>query len=202
MNYRNIEYLLTKFNLVLASGSPRRVNLLKQAGFGFRQIIPDIEENNHDRRPPYQLAVSLAEKKARAIIGKINCNEIILGCDTIVILNDLILGKPKTSAEAVQMLKSLSGVRHTVCSGVVLLSSQGKMEGGYELSDVYFKNVSDRQINEYVSSGEPMDKAGAYGIQDIGVFLVDRVQGNIDNVTGLPMTLLDILAGKIVKDLG
>jgi septum formation protein len=201
MNYKNLHKLLEKYRLVLASGSPRRVKLLNEAGIGFRQVIPDIEESNSKDFKPYELATSLAEKKSRAVFKQTNDYEIILGCDTIVILNGNILGKPLSKEEAIKMLTDLTDNKHTVCSAIALMAPNGEEVSGYELTDVFFKQVSRREIVNYVDSGEPMDKAGAYGIQERGVFLVDRFDGNIDNVIGLPMALLDELAGRLEKKL-
>ncbi len=114
MKFRELERLLNKYRLVLASGSPRRVSLLRAAGIEFRQLIPDIDENDHAHPDPSGLAILLAQKKALAVSGEIVADEVILGCDTIVILNDLVLGKPESEAEAFEMLSALSGNRHTV----------------------------------------------------------------------------------------
>jgi len=201
MNYNNLRKLLNTYKLLLASGSPRRVRLLNDAGISFRQLIPDIDESNSKQFEPYQLAVHLARRKARAATNQAKDNEIILGCDTIVILNNKILGKPTSKQEAIQMLTDLAGNRHTVCSAVALVGPGENIVDGYELTDVFFKEVSFEDIENYVNSGEPMDKAGAYGIQERGVFLVDRFEGNIDNVIGLPMKLVDKLAGRLGEKL-
>lgn len=202
-NYFQINKLLKTFRLVLASGSPRRVKLLSDNGIAFRQLIPNIDESNSFNLGAYELATHLAEQKAKAALEIIEDNELILGSDTIVVLNDEILGKPRSFDDAVSMLTRLSGQKHIVCSAIALLDKFGHVASGYELTDVYFKPVSIDQIEAYVKSGEPMDKAGSYGIQEIGKFLVDRINGNIDNVIGLPMTLLEKLSGKLsdLKDL-
>jgi len=196
-NYNNLHKLLKKQRLVLASGSPRRVYLLNDIGIKFRQVIPDIHEDNNIHRDPFQLATILAIEKARAIIDILELDEIVLGCDTIVILDGKIMGKPCSKEEARIMLSRLSGNTHTVCSGVAFYDAYGNNVSGYEKTDVVFKKVSPEAIKEYVETGEPLDKAGAYGIQDRGVFLVDRVIGNIDNVIGLPRFLVDELACKL-----
>jgi septum formation protein len=201
MNYNKLRKLLEKYSLVLASGSPRRVRLLNDAGIAFRQLIPDIDESNSKHLKPYELATLLAEEKSQAALVQSNNNEVILGCDTIVVLNNRILGKPSSKEEAIRMLTDLAGNKHTVCSAVALLTRESEIISDYELTDVYFKKVAKQEIENYVDSGEPMDKAGAYGIQERGVFLVDRFAGNIDNVIGLPMSLLDELAGRLVEKL-
>lgn len=196
-NYKNIDLLLRHCRLILASGSPRRVRLLKDVKIPFRQIVPEIDESNFNHSNPYELAVHLAEQKARVIMSRINPGDVVLGCDTIVVLKGRLMGKPLSADEAVKMLIQLSGNMHTVCSAVALLTREGDFISGYELSNVFFKKVSIDRIKQYVETGEPMDKAGSYGIQDRGVFLVDRVEGNIDNVIGLPLALLDEFAGKL-----
>lgn len=197
--YKNLDALLRKYRLVLASGSPRRVQLLKEAGIDFRQIIPEIDEKDNSYSDPSRQAVHLAARKSEAVRDRIESDEIILGCDTIVVFDDKTLGKPASKMDALKMLSSLSGQKHTVCTAIALLSVSGEMVKGFELTDVYFKRVSSDDIERYVETGEPLDKAGAYGIQDRGVFLVDSIRGNIDNVIGLPMTLLDRLAGRLAK---
>ncbi|MEW5923853.1 MAG: nucleoside triphosphate pyrophosphatase [Candidatus Zixiibacteriota bacterium] len=199
MKFRKLAYLLENQRLVLASGSPRRVFLLSEAGVRFRQLIPDIHEDNNLHTMPYRLATILAEKKAEAVLDRLENDEIALGCDTIVVLDGKILGKPTSPEDAVRMLKLMSGRMHVVCSAVALLDRDERMASGYELTDVYFNSVTEEQIVDYVKTGEPLDKAGSYGIQERGVFLVDRIEGNIDNVIGLPLMLLDDIAGKLAE---
>jgi septum formation protein len=197
-NYSNLAALLDKYELVLASGSPRRVRILKEAGIGFRQIIPDIDENGDPDIPPEQLAVHLAQKKARAVLSVVTDREVILGCDTIVVLKGKILGKPESKEHAFEILSRLSGHKHTVCSAAALSLKNGRTVSGYELTEVIFNPVTGEEIRGYIETGEPLDKAGAYGIQGFGAFLVDRYNGNLDNVIGLPMTLVNDLAGKLL----
>ena len=198
-NYINLNKLLANNKLILASGSPRRVYLLGKAGIKFEQIIPGIDENDEDWSNPYQTASRLAQKKAKAIAIKAPPNSVVLGCDTIVVINKKVLNKPASPEEALEMLLKLSGDCHTVCSAISLQQSNGLIVTDYELTDVYFNKIEKTQLIEYISSGEPLDKAGAYGIQGAGGFLVDRIEGNLDNVIGLPMKLLDYLAGRIIK---
>ena len=196
----NLHRLLNSYRLVLASGSPRRVKILAEGSIPFRQIVPDIDEDDHDISNPTDLAITLAEKKALAVRDMLSQNEIALGCDTIVILRGRILGKPKSPEDAFNMLSDLSGQRHTVCSAVALMNSRGNIKSGYELTDVYFNKVDGEDIRKYIATGGPLDKAGAYGIQEEGRFLVDRIKGNLDNVIGLPMSLLEELAAEILTD--
>ncbi len=200
MNLNNLNKLLENWRMVLASGSPRRVRLLKEAGIHFRQIIPDLDENNYNHREPYRLAVLLAEKKAEAVADLLDKDEFVMAGDTIVLLNGEILGKPTSPEEAFTMLSRLSGNKHTVCSALALREANGKMVSGFELTDVSFKSIDDIRLKEYIASGEPLDKAGAYGIQGSGGFLVDSIRGNLDNVIGLPMALLEQLAELLLKD--
>ena len=197
-NYSNLAALLEGYDLVLASGSPRRVRILTEAGITFRQIIPDIDENGGPEIPPEQLAENLARKKAKAVAAETTEDEIILGCDTIVVLNGVILGKPESKENAFEILSQLSGQQHTVCSAVALAKPDGRMVSGCEQTDVFFNAVTGDEIRKYIETGEPLDKAGAYGIQGFGAFLVDRYKGNLDNVIGLPMTLVNDLAGKLL----
>ena len=198
-NYFNLNKLLADNKLILASGSPRRVQLLKKAGIKFEQIIPGIDENGENWKQPYQAASDLAQKKAMAITQNAPMNSIVLGCDTIVVIGNEILNKPDSPKEALKMLTKLSGNRHTVCSAVSLQQTNGPLFTDYELTDVYFNKIEKSRLIEYISTKEPLDKAGAYGIQGAGGFLVDRIEGNLDNVIGLPMNLLDNLAGRIIE---
>lgn len=200
--YWHLNRLLERYNLILASGSPRRVKLLTEAGIAYRQIVPDVDEINHNSLSPCELAVHLAGAKAAAVLPQAGANDIVLGCDTIVVLDNEVLGKPRSPEEAVGMLSRLSGRKHIVCSAVALANTAAGIIDGHELTEVYFRQISERDIRDYVATGEPLDKAGAYGIQERGVFLVDRVVGNIDNVIGLPLTLVDELAGKLADKKG
>lgn len=197
-NYSNLAALLKNHDLVLASGSPRRVKILKEAGFGFRQVTPDIDENGGDVLPPERLAVHLAEKKAAVVAARATERDIILGCDTIVVLDGEIMGKPLSKKHAFEILSRLSGQKHIVISAVALMKRDGPCSSGFEQTEVIFNAVTDDDIHAYIKTGEPLDKAGAYGIQGFGAFLVDTYIGNLDNVIGLPMTLVNDLAGKLL----
>ncbi len=197
-NYSNLATLLDRYDLVLASGSPRRFRILTEAGITFRQIIPNIDENGGPEIPPEQLAEQLARKKAEAVRKETDEREVILGCDTIVVLDNAILGKPESKEHAFEILSLLSGRKHTVCSAVAFVKPDGRTISGYEQTDVFFNAVTDDEIRQYIETGEPLDKAGAYGIQGFGAFLVDTYKGNLDNIIGLPMTLVNDLAGKLL----
>lgn len=172
--------------------------MLSAIGINFVQRIPDIEENPCPGEPPYEYAVRLAEEKALEIAVGCEANDIVLGCDTIVVLGDQVLQKPTDRDDAHRLLSELSGKHHVVCSALALAGQTGLLTSGYELTTVYFHDVTPRQISDYILSGEPMDKAGAYGIQGMGSFLVDRIEGNLDTVVGLPRSLLDRLAGDVL----
>ncbi|MCP4704426.1 MAG: septum formation protein Maf, partial [candidate division Zixibacteria bacterium] len=164
MNYSNLNNLLINNKLILASGSPRRVKLLGDAGIKFKQIIPGIDENGCNWENPYQTASELAQKKAATILEDAPDNSVVLGCDTIVVIGNEVLGKPDSPDRALVMLTKLSGNCHTVCSAVSLQHVNGSAFTDYELTDVYFNQVKKPRLLEYISSGEPLDKAGAYGI--------------------------------------
>ena len=180
--------------LVLGSRSPRRVQLLAEFGVVFRQAISEIDEAQQLGEDPFRYAVRLAEDKALEVARRCDPDEIVIGGDTVVVLEGIILGKPSNRDEAVKTLLKLSGKRHTVCTALALAHGTGVLCSGAEGTEVYFNRVTSEQIERYVDTGEPMDKAGAYGIQGMGAFLVDRIEGNLDNVTGLPRALLDSLA--------
>jgi len=199
-NYSNLHRLLSTYQLILASGSPRRVRILNDAGIKFRQIIPNVDETIEDGLEPTAIATELAERKAAAVLELLENNQIAMGCDTIVVIDDEILGKPENKEEALEMLTKLSGHCHTVYTAVSLLPKNGRPVTGFEQTRVYFNSNNQVKLQEYIDSGEPMDKAGAYGIQGAGGFLVDRIEGNLDNVVGLPMSLLNELAGRILRN--
>lgn len=195
MEYSKLLKLTEKYKVILGSRSPRRVSLLKEIGLTFTQIIPKIEEVSFSNEDPYQFAERLAKEKAINVLKKAEINSLVIGCDTIVILNKQILGKPKDKNDAFQILSQLSGKNHEVCTAVAMADSSENIHSAYELTKVYFNKVSEKQILDYIDTGEPMDKAGAYGIQGMGRFLVDRIEGNLDNVIGLPRLTLVRLAG-------
>ena len=198
-NYFNLDKLLTIYRLILASGSPRRVKILTDAGIKFEQIIPDVDETFDRTIEPSEMAMKLAERKASAVQDTLTEDQVALGCDTIVVIENELLTKPKSRDDALKMLTRLSGNCHTVCTAVSLMTINGNSATGYDLTKVFFNDIKRNQLLEYIDSGEPMDKAGAYGIQGAGGFLVDRIEGNLDNVIGLPMKLLDDLAGRLMK---
>ncbi len=170
--------------LVLASHSPRRRELLLRAGIPFIVRPADIVEESRPGEVPEAHARRLARQKAEAVVAA--PGEIILGADTIVVAGDRMLGKPATPAEAVSMLELLSGRTHEVITGICLRAA-GRLVVDAERTCVRFVPMSRREIEEYVATGEPMDKAGAYGIQGPASKYIDRIEGCYFNVVGLPV---------------
>ncbi len=201
MAFEDLKALASKHKIVLGSGSPRRVKLLNEIEIEFTQIKPEIEENQNKNELPYDFAERLACEKAIAVSNFLSDSEIVIGCDTIVVLENQVLGKPIDEQEAFKILSLLSGKMHTVCTAVALAKNGNILKSGFELTDVYFNRVSEKEIKKYIASGEPSDKAGAYGIQGMGAFLVDRIDGNLDNVIGLPRMILSRIASEIIKNL-
>jgi septum formation protein len=194
-----LKALAQKRRLVLGSRSPRRVQLLAELGIGFRQEISELDEVQRPSEDPFRYAVRLAEDKALDVSRRCDPDEIVIGGDTVVVLDGVILGKPSDRDEAIASLLRLSGKRHTVCTALALVNGTGVLCSGAENTEVYFNHVTREQVAHYVDTGEPMDKAGAYGIQGMGAFLVDRIEGNLDNVVGLPRALLNSLSNEACR---
>ena len=174
-------------NLILASASPRRRSLLEGLGLEFRVIPPDFDEEGVSGQAPDDLVAALARGKALAV-AKNNPGALVIGADTVVVLGGEILGKPKDAADAASMLKRLSGNTHTVKTGVCIARGRDALQlSAVESTEVTFGMLSEELIQRYVATGEPLDKAGAYGIQEIGATLVCRVNGCYFNVVGLPL---------------
>ncbi|HOP07396.1 MAG TPA: Maf family protein [candidate division Zixibacteria bacterium] len=199
MTSKSIIQLASLRPLILGSGSPRRFRLLTEAGVTFTRIVPQTEEAMKPNEAPYAYAERLAGEKALEVSRENANSAVVLGCDTIVVLNGEVLGKPENEQEAFEILSRLSGQTHVVCTAIALAVDGKLTMSGYELTEVHFNSVTSKQIREYITSGEPMDKAGAYGIQGMGAFLVDYIEGNLDNVIGLPGKLLDELAARLLS---
>jgi septum formation protein len=172
--------------LILASKSPRRCQLLKDAGFIFSVETMEVDESFPDDLEPHQVAEYIALKKAQAFQSALT-DEIVITADTVVIVDDKILGKPVDHQEAFDMIKSMSGRSHEVMTGVALVEK----EHIFTFSDtttVDFKTLTDQEINYYIENYKPFDKAGAYGIQEwIGMIGIERIEGCYFNVVGLPV---------------
>ena len=171
--------------LYLASQSPRRTELLTQVGIDHTVVSSSYEESNEGYDSPIEMVKAQALGKARCAVG-IPEGGIVLGADTIVVLDNEVLGKPQDEADARQMLERLSGRSHSVVTGVALLIKGDEVVFHNE-TKVYFKELATFEIESYIASGEPMDKAGAYGIQGKGALWVEKIEGSYTNVVGLPV---------------
>jgi septum formation protein len=181
--------------VILASGSPRRHYLLNIIGLKHEVVPSQIEEIYSDQLLPWQVTEFLAKSKANDVFRH-HPDHIVLAADTIVVLEDEILNKPADKNEAFTMLRRLAGRSHKVITGVALVyrdteSSQKKSIVFHVVTDVTFANLSDDEIHAYIATGSPMDKAGAYGIQDdMGCFFISKIEGDYYNVVGLPIQML------------
>jgi len=184
--------------IILASGSPRRTELLHKVGIPHEIIVSNADENVTGN--PIEQVEEIAMRKATAVMeGLLDKDDtIVIAADTIVVSGDDILGKPADAAEAFAMLKKLQGANHEVYTGVVLLADGGDTQVFFDVAEVTFHPLSDETINAYIATGEPFDKAGAYGIQEKGAALVDRINGDFYTVMGLPVSKVCIA----LKELG
>ncbi len=191
--------------LILASQSPRRKYLLEQVGLSFKIVPSRVDEQNTDNVSPEILVKTLAEAKAREVAGDYP-EHWIIGADTIVLINGSVLGKPDSVDAARDMLQQLSGNMHQVLTGYTICNlNRNKCITDMERTDVYFKRLKQAEIEWYLQSNEPFDKAGAYAIQGLGMFLVKQIKGSYSNVVGLPVCeVMDRLyrAGVIEPDVG
>lgn len=176
--------------VILASASPRRREILKDAGLRFRVVESEVDEDLSVPLPPHELARSLALRKAGDVAGREN-NAVIIAADTIVVLGERLLGKPRTVGEARRMLAALSGREHAVVTGFAVIDSgTGNARTGSVETRVWFRPLGADEIERYVETGEPLGKAGAYAIQGRGAALVERTEGDYLNVVGLPLEAL------------
>lgn len=182
--------------LILASGSPRRRELLAQAGFSFEVVTSDADETDDEALGAEGAAKRNALAKAAAVAEKAGADALVVGADTVVTLDGALYGKPESEAHAQRMLGELSGRTHQVITGVALVSGDAFYSFA-ESTDVTFKELSARQIDAYIATGDPMDKAGAYGIQSGSCDLVDHIEGDYDNVVGLPVARLAHMLQKL-----
>jgi septum formation protein len=189
----------TNIKIYLASKSPRRRKLLKQIGLNFKSFAVDLNEEILDGEHPIQTVKRLALHKSDAAIGKVKSG-VVITADTIVVLDHEIIGKPKDAKDAFKILSKLSGKTHTVYTGFAIVNLNNKKRiVEYEKTVVTFRKLLPKEISDYIKTGSPMDKAGAYGIQDdFGAVFVKRIDGCYYNVVGLPLqkvyrSLLEIL---------
>ena len=182
--------------LILASQSPRRKELLTLLGHPFRVQVASVEETMEDL-PIAQAVARLSHRKAAAIGA--DADQIVIGADTIVVLDGNVLGKPRDAEDAIRMLRSLSGRTHQVMTGVCVMSREQVLTHT-EITQVTFRPLTEQEIVAYVATKEPMDKAGAYGIQGGAARFVEGIQGDYYNVMGLPVCRLGLMLERIMEE--
>ena len=185
-------------DIILASGSPRRRELLEQIGIkNYRIVSPDVDERVEGRPAPAELVEVLSRRKAQAVGERVGDAALVIAADTVVALEGTILGKPHSREEAAAMLAALSGKEHQVYTGLTVLRGRESVTE-HEHTAVCFRALSEGEIADYVATGEPLDKAGAYGIQGVGALLVTGIRGDYFNVMGLPVCRL----GRVLRQFG
>jgi len=190
---------ISTLKMILASGSPRRREILAQMGYDFKTVSPDLDESLLDGESPDRHVMRLSSAKAKSVADK-HPDDLVIGADTIVVLGNRILGKPSSPDEAIEMLHLLSGKAHVVYTGLSLIILSEKLERtGYDATKVIFNTLEDNSIRSYVESGEPLDKAGAYGIEGMGSFLVNHYEGEFDTVIGFPTKLFSNLFAEVTS---
>ena len=168
---------------------------MRQIGCQFRVVVSDAEEISGDGISPERLAVENARRKAEDVAAKEGGNAPVLGADTVVAVDETILGKPKDETDAVRMLRLLSGRQHFVYTGIALVY-RGEVYGDVVRTEVWVDELSEKEIDAYIATGEPMDKAGAYAVQGIAAKFIPRIDGSFSNVVGLPLHAVKELARK------
>ena len=188
-----------KINIILASASPRRKALLEMLGVEKLTVIPAKGEETIDLSlTPEELVKALSRQKAAEVAAeRASENAVVIGADTVVVLDGAVLGKPKDEAGAKRMLSALSGRGHAVWTGITAIRGDQSLSRA-ERTEVFFRPLTEREIDAYIATGEPLDKAGAYGAQDMASLFVERIDGDFFNVVGLPLCAL----GKLLKELG
>lgn len=187
--------------IILASGSPRRQSLLKNLGLRFSTISTNIDESFLPQEAPRDAVRRLARLKAERAIPTLEEEWLLITADTIVVLDGEIMGKPGSEDDALEMLTRLNGRCHEVISAICIRTRAGGYEVEDETTRVYFRSLKEEEIRAYIASGEPADKAGAYGIQGRGGLLVERIEGCYFNVVGLPISRLYLMLKKHGIDL-
>ena len=185
-------------NLILASASPRRKELLNLFHIPFEICVADIDETMDPAKPPFDEVARVSCLKAAAT--KQEAGDVVVAADTIVVCEGRVLGKPRSEAEAAAMLRLLSGRDHQVMTGVTVIRDQ-RVQTFTEVTDIHFRELSDREIDRYVATGEPMDKAGAYGIQGGAALFCTRMVGDYYNVMGLPVCRLGLVLREMAPEL-
>lgn len=179
----------TEHRLVLASASPRRKSLFSMLGVPYDVITSDVEETSVQAEDPLDYVREVALLKTKDVKGK-NDDRTVIGADTVVVFENTLLHKPKSREEAIHHLERLSNNRHQVMTAVAIMTKDGEVESFVEVTDVYFRKLSRQLIEKYVDSNDPFDKAGGYGIQSGGALFIDRIEGDYNNVVGLPLASL------------
>ena len=184
-------------DIILASASPRRRELLEMLGVKNLKIIPAVgEEIAPEGATAEETVRTLSRAKALEVARRVSAESVTIGADTIVELDGEILGKPHGEGEAFDMLRRLSGRGHNVYTGVTVVC-EGQCQTGTEKTSVHFRALTDEEIRAYIATGEPMDKAGAYGAQGVGSLFVERIEGDFFNVMGLPLCRLGQMLGRL-----
>ncbi len=186
--------------IILASSSPRRQQLLELIGLRFKVVVSQIEEDNTKAIPPHELAMAHAYDKALDVSKHAPSNAVVIGADTIVVLDGKVFGKPVDQKDAARMLSALSGREHTVISGVAVAKGC-QIFTDFSTTAVKIRKLSPIQVERYIATGEPMDKAGAYAIQGRGTLLVESINGCYNNVVGLPLVTLSELLRQVGVEL-
>lgn len=176
-----------KEKIVLASASPRRRELLSQLGLKFEVRVSSVKERKGE--DPVEAAEQAAISKASEVAGR-TPEAVVIGADTVVVVDGEILGKPASASEAEEMLRKLSGKAHQVITGVAVVDSSGRRMVDHEITTVFFAPLSEEEVRAYIESGEGHDKAGAYAIQGLGALFIPRIEGSYTNVVGLPLAKL------------
>lgn len=190
--------MITISKIILASSSPRRIQLLRTIGAVFETINPDVEELvDQTLKPSIQVSL-LSEMKAKAVAKNVNLP--VVAADTLVALDGAVLGKPADEKDAYRMLNMLSGRRHQVYTGITIIAGD-RVNTQFETTDVLFRTLTDAEIINYIKTKEPMGKAGAYAIQDKGALLVERIEGDYYNIMGLPLVRLYMMLAAMGIDL-
>ena len=186
-----------RMDIILASKSPRRRALLEQMGVrDFRIVTPDIDEHMDRDLPPAELVRQISLEKAQAMAAQADPNTVVIAADTVVALDGVVLGKPADKEEAFRMLSLLSGNRHQVYTGLTVLRGE-QVFSQWEETSVTFRPLTAEEIEAYIATGEPMDKAGAYGIQGYGALFIEGISGDYYNVMGLPVCRLGQILGQL-----
>ena len=186
-------------NIILASTSPRRRELLDQIGLDYKVVSPDVDETVGDNMAPWAVVEELSLRKARAAAAHCAPGDLVIAADTVVALEGTVLGKPHDGRDAFQMLSALSGNRHQVYTGVTIIRGEQVLTE-HEMTTVTFRETDPAEIEDYIATGEPMDKAGAYGIQGMGALFIQGIDGDYHNVMGLPLYRLGRMLARLGVD--